>query len=286
MQAQSHPGALPGHLRGDPAGRARPAPLAPDRAALQAVRPGRATHAGRLRLALQPQAAAPGLLRAAHPEVHRRGRQRADHRQARHRQEPCRQGRGLPGHAAGLRRALRRGRHRVRAATRWARTAEQAALLRGYIDPDLLVLDDLFLARRISEAGAELLQTVVHQRYKLRRSIVVTSNRVVQDWGKYLGDATMATTILDRLMHRAHHARVRGQELPPQGGRQPLTGLVKQGESKNDPARPIKLQSACPAWGNLTRPKVGEFEVANGAWACTISSIPFCLDRSRQLPIE
>ncbi len=31
----------------------------------------------------------------------------------------------------------------------------------------------------------------------------MTSNRVVQDWGKYLGDATMGTTILDRLMHRA-----------------------------------------------------------------------------------
>ena len=30
----------------------------------------------------------------------------------------------------------------------------------------------------------------------------MTSNRVVQDWGKYLGDATMASTILDRLMHR------------------------------------------------------------------------------------
>ena len=27
------------------------------------------------------------------------------------------------------------------------------------------------------------------------------STRVMQDWGKYLGDATMATTILDRLMH-------------------------------------------------------------------------------------
>ena len=25
----------------------------------------------------------------------------------------------------------------------------------------------------------------------------------VPDWGKYLGDATMASTILDRLMHRA-----------------------------------------------------------------------------------
>ena len=82
-------------------------------------------------------------------------------------------------------------------------TAEQATLLRSFVEPDLVVLDDLFLARRISEASAELLQTVVHQRYKQRRSIVVTSNRVVQDWGKYLGDATMAATILDRLMHRA-----------------------------------------------------------------------------------
>ena len=38
---------------------------------------------------------------------------------------------------------------------------------------------------------------------RLRRSIVVTSNRVIQDWGKYLGDNTTATTILDRLMHHA-----------------------------------------------------------------------------------
>jgi DNA replication protein DnaC len=80
---------------------------------------------------------------------------------------------------------------------------QQSALMRAYVEADLLVLDDLFLARRLPEAAAELLQAVVHQRYKLRRSIVVTSNRVVQDWGKYLGDATMATTILDRLMHRA-----------------------------------------------------------------------------------
>ena len=80
--------------------------------------------------------------------------------------------------------------------------AEQADQLKGWIEPDLLVLDDLFLARRIADVSAELLQAIVHQRYKLRRSIVITSNRVVQDWGKYLGDATMATTILDRLMHR------------------------------------------------------------------------------------
>ena len=32
---------------------------------------------------------------------------------------------------------------------------------------------------------------------------MVTSNRVVQDWGKYLGDITTGTTILDRLLHRS-----------------------------------------------------------------------------------
>jgi DNA replication protein DnaC len=83
-----------------------------------------------------------------------------------------------------------------------AQADEQARMLKAWVGADLLVLDDLFLARRISEHAAELLQALVHQRYKLRRSIVITSNRVVQDWGRYLGDATMATTILDRLMHR------------------------------------------------------------------------------------
>lgn len=83
-----------------------------------------------------------------------------------------------------------------------ASTTEQAQIMRNLLEPDLLVLDDLFLSRRIADTSAELLQAVVHQRYKLRRSIIVTSNRVVQDWGKYLGDNTMSGTILDRLMHR------------------------------------------------------------------------------------
>lgn len=76
--------------------------------------------------------------------------------------------------------------------------SERAGLLKDWVGPDLLVLDDLFLARRISEHAAEVLQDIVHQRYKLRRSVVVTSNRVVQDWDRYLGDASKATIILYR----------------------------------------------------------------------------------------
>lgn len=37
------------------------------------------------------------------------------------------------------------------------------------------------LRRRISEVAAEVLRAIVHQRYKLRRAIVITSNRVVKD---------------------------------------------------------------------------------------------------------
>jgi DNA replication protein DnaC len=74
-----------------------------------------------------------------------------------------------------------------------ASAPERTQLLKDWVEPDLIVLDDLFLARRITEHAAEVLQAIVHQRYKLRRAIVVTSNRVVQDWGRYLGDATMAT---------------------------------------------------------------------------------------------
>ena len=47
--------------------------------------------------------------------------------------------------------------------------------------------------------AAQVLQSVVYWRYKQRRTIVITSNRVVLDWSKYL-DAT----ILEQLMHRCH----------------------------------------------------------------------------------
>lgn len=92
-----------------------------------------------------------------------------------------------------------------------ASSQEQAELVKTWSEPDLLVLDDLFLARRIPEAAAELLQAVVHRRYKLRRSVVITSNRVVTDWGKYLKDTTMDTTILDRLTHRCSMLEFEGK---------------------------------------------------------------------------
>ena len=39
----------------------------------------------------------------------------------------------------------------------------------------------------------------------------MTSNRVIADWGSYLGDNTTATTLLDRLMHRSHLLEFQGR---------------------------------------------------------------------------
>jgi DNA replication protein DnaC len=64
------------------------------------------------------------------------------------------------------------------------------AATKEWTKPDLLALDDLFLARRTAVVSAELLQYIAHHRHKLRRAIAITSYRAVPDWGKYLRDAT------------------------------------------------------------------------------------------------
>lgn len=89
--------------------------------------------------------------------------------------------------------------------------AARKTRLRPIIEADLLVLDDLFLSKRIAEGGAELLQSIIHKRYKLRRSLVISSNRLIADWGSYLGDNITATTMLDRLLHRSQSLEFEGR---------------------------------------------------------------------------
>lgn len=92
-----------------------------------------------------------------------------------------------------------------------ASVPEKRKLTKPALDADLLVLDDLFMARRMAQETADELQSMVHKRYKLRRSSLITSNRVIADWDKYLGDSALASTLLDRLMHRSVLAEFKGR---------------------------------------------------------------------------
>lgn len=89
--------------------------------------------------------------------------------------------------------------------------ADRRRVLKPVIEADLLVLDDLFLARKLAIDSADDLQSILHKRYKRNLGTIITSNRPIGDWGKYLGDTTLASTLLDRLMHRSRLMEFRGR---------------------------------------------------------------------------
>ena len=74
---------------------------------------------------------------------------------------------------------------------------------------DLLVIDALFLRKLPPSAGDELAD-VLMSRYE-KRSTLVTSNRVIDDWPNLLGDVVIVTPLLDRLMHHGHLLKLEGK---------------------------------------------------------------------------
>lgn len=74
---------------------------------------------------------------------------------------------------------------------------------------DLLLIDDLFLRRLPPGAGDELAD-VLMSRYE-KASTIITSNRVIEDWAKLLGDVVVVTPLLDRVMHHGHLLKFEGK---------------------------------------------------------------------------
>lgn len=83
---------------------------------------------------------------------------------------------------------------------KWLQTLSQA---------DLLIIDDLALRKLPVTAGEELLEVVMN-RYE-KKSTLITSNRILDDWGKVMGDQTISSAILDRLLHHGHLLKFEGR---------------------------------------------------------------------------
>lgn len=86
--------------------------------------------------------------------------------------------------------------------------AQRDRLLRGYLKPDLLIIDDMGLKQLPKHAGEYLLE-VIMRRYE-NRATIMTSNRPLEDWGKLLQDVPTAGAILDRFLHHAHVIAITG----------------------------------------------------------------------------
>ena len=80
-----------------------------------------------------------------------------------------------------------------------------------FSETDLLVIDDLFLRKNVPEQAADDLLDIILNRYSSRKSTLITSNRLLEDWGKLLSDNTASSAILDRLLHRGHLLKFEGK---------------------------------------------------------------------------
>jgi len=92
-----------------------------------------------------------------------------------------------------------------------SQTGKRKKLLKFLCDSDLLVIDDLFLKKRIPDTASDDLLDVIIERYRRRKSTLITSNRPLEDWGKLLGDNAAASAILDRLLHRGKLLKFEGK---------------------------------------------------------------------------
>jgi DNA replication protein DnaC len=81
--------------------------------------------------------------------------------------------------------------------------------LKTYVRPQLLLLDELGYLP-IDKRGADLLFQVVAARYEAG-SIVLTTNRTFREWGTLFDvDNTLATALIDRLMHHGEALVIKG----------------------------------------------------------------------------
>jgi len=82
-------------------------------------------------------------------------------------------------------------------------------VLRVYTKPRLLLLDELGYLP-IDKRGADLMFQVVAARYEAG-SVVISTNRPFKDWGAIFDvDNTLATALIDRLMHHGEAILIRG----------------------------------------------------------------------------
>jgi DNA replication protein DnaC len=81
--------------------------------------------------------------------------------------------------------------------------------LKKYLRPALLILDEVGYLP-IDQKGADLLFQVISQRYE-RGSIVLTTNKPFKQWASiFNNDSTIASAVLDRLLHHAETVVIEG----------------------------------------------------------------------------
>jgi DNA replication protein DnaC len=84
-------------------------------------------------------------------------------------------------------------------------------LYKTFCEANLLIIDDLFLRKKMPPDAADYLLDIIIERYSSRKSTLITSNRPIEDWGVLLKDNAASSAILDRLLHHGHLLKFEGK---------------------------------------------------------------------------
>jgi len=82
--------------------------------------------------------------------------------------------------------------------------------IRRYVAPTVLTIDELGYLP-VDRVGAELLFQVLGERYE-KGSTIITTNRAYKQWAKtFANDATLASAVLDRVIHHCETVLIKGK---------------------------------------------------------------------------
>lgn len=127
-------------------------------------------------------------------------------------------------------------------------TAKQRArLLRPYKSCDLLILDELGYLPHGAEV-APLLYEIVSKRYG-NAAIVITSNKSLKEWGRVLGDTSLATALIDRLMHHGDVYYLKGESYRLRGKSSDVGAKDAPCEEFSEAAEPVAGEPLARAGG-------------------------------------
>lgn len=84
----------------------------------------------------------------------------------------------------------------------------RSQLMNTLMNAELVIIDELGFKKIPSDAIDDFFE-VIRKRYE-RGSIIITTNRNFEDWGNVFGDYTIASAIIDRIVHHANIIKING----------------------------------------------------------------------------
>ncbi len=77
-----------------------------------------------------------------------------------------------------------------------------------YLAPDLLILDELGF-KKLPGYSADDFFEIISKRYE-KGSVIITTNKSFENWGEIFSDHTLASAILDRIVHYSSIFKING----------------------------------------------------------------------------